>query len=207
MALAIKTFDKKRNINDTDFEFLLEIARFSPSSYGFEPWNIIVLQNQELRDKISSVTWGGSSQLTTASHYIIFTVKTDLDWNSKHYFKHILPDTRGASSEIITGIKESFKKFQEEQQDLTDERKRHDWAAKQAYIAMANMMSAAAMIGIDSCPIEGFYNNNVEEILSENNVINLDTDRLTVMAAFGYRDEKSPRAKSRREMSEIVKWV
>jgi nitroreductase len=204
---AIKKFDPNRKISVADWQFLLEIARFSPSSFGFEPWNIIVLQDQKLRDQLAPVSWGAAPQLASCSHFVIFTVKTDLSWQSKYYFDHILPDTRHISSEDIDDFRASFKAFQEDQQDLTDARKRHDWAAKQAYIAMANMMNTAALIGVDSCAIEGFYLADVEKILSGNNVVDLTTDRVAVMAAFGYRSDDPLRAKTRRELDEIVKTI
>jgi nitroreductase len=203
---AIKQFDPVKKISDADFDFLLEIARLSPSSYGFEPWNIVVLQNEKLRKAIRPQALGASKQLDTASHFLIFTVKTDLTANSK-YFEHILRDVRKMPAVARLATKTSFRPFARFLQDLTDDRKRHDWAAKQAYIAMANIMLAAAEIGIDSCPIEGFNLAKVEKILSQNNVVDLTTDRVAVMLALGYRAGEPKHPKTRRAMDEIVKYI
>lgn len=80
----------------------------------------------------------------------------------------------------------------------------NDWAAKQTYIALANMMTAAALIGVDSTPMEGFKKENVEKLLSGKGFINLDEYRVSVMAAFGYRTGEPKRAKTRQVMEDVV---
>jgi len=202
---AIRKFTDQK-ISDDDWQFLLEIARLSPSSYGYEPWNILALQNKEIREAIKPYSWGAClpAQLDTASHFVIFTVKTDLKSDSK-YFDHIITDIM--KDDNLDEWHQDFARFAEKDFDLTDDRKRHDWAAKQAYIAMANMMLAAALIGIDSCPIEGFNIQQVEKVLSAKEILDLSQDRLAVMAAFGYRDGEPDHAKVRCDLSEIVREI
>lgn len=81
-----------------------------------------------------------------------------------------------------------------------------DWVSKQTYIALANMMTAAALIGIDSCPIEGFNYDKVHDILEKEGLLEDGRFDISVMAAFGYR-VKEPRPKTRRALDQIVKWV
>jgi nitroreductase len=200
---AIKEFDPERKISDSDFELLLEVARFSPRSFGFEPWNIIVA-GTNLREALKPAI-GSNIPRLEASHFLIFTVKTDLAADSK-YFRHIMTDICKDSNEVQERVLASFQNFQNVSQDLTDDRKRHDWAAKQAYIVMANIMLAAAEIGIDSCPIEGFDLAKVEKILSDNNVVDLTTDRVSVMLALGYRAGEPPHTKTRRPFDEVVTY-
>ena len=69
------------------------------------------------------------------------------------------------------------------------------------------MMTAAALVGIDSTPMEGFQKENVEKLLSEKGLINLDKYRVSVMAAFGYRAGEPKRAKTRQAMEDIVDWI
>lgn len=83
----------------------------------------------------------------------------------------------------------------------------NDWASKQTYIALANMMTAAALIGVDSTPMEGFQKENVEKLLSEKGFINLDEYRVSIMAAFGYRAGEPRRAKTRQAAGDVVQWV
>ncbi|MCL2037453.1 NAD(P)H-dependent oxidoreductase [Candidatus Saccharibacteria bacterium] len=204
---AIKQFDPDKKISDEDWQFLLGVARLSPSSFGLEPWNIIVLQNPELRRKIKPIAWGAANpdQLDTASHFVVFTSK-DITPDSE-YFAHIKRDIHHLPEENFQISQQFFKTFQASDFDLTDARQRQDWAAKQAYIAMANMMLAAAEIGIDSCPIEGFDQQGVNKILSDAGVLDLKTDRVAVMCAFGYRVAEPAYAKTRRPMDEIVKII
>jgi nitroreductase len=89
---------------------------------------------------------------------------------------------------------------------LENDRAIFDWACKQTYIALGNMMTAAAQIGIDSCPIEGFDREKLEKLLEENGILDRSELGLSCMVAFGYRI-KEPRPKTRQPMESIVEWV
>ena len=82
-----------------------------------------------------------------------------------------------------------------------------DWTAKQTYIALGNMMTSASMIGIDSCPIEGFNYDKVNAILAKAGIINPDKEGIASMVSFGYRlrDPKHPR--SRKPKNEVITWL
>jgi len=203
---AIKTFDKERLIPQEDFNNLLEIARYSPSSFGLEPWNIIVLKDSVIREEIAPYASGAQRQLASASHFVIFTITTDLEATSE-YFKRINTDIKKLDNTAQSTFIDIFGAFQREKQDLTDCRKRIDWAAKQAYIALGNMMLAAALQGIDSCPIEGFIPKEVENILKKRGMLNLQKEHIAVMAAFGYRDKATEYGKARRPLSDIVRTI
>jgi len=114
---AIKQFDPDRKISDDDWQFLLEIARFSPSSYGFEQWNILDVQDPALREKLAPAI-GTNVPRLDASHFVIFTIKTDMGPDSK-YFRHIITDIRHESFEAQESTMDRFKNFQENQQNLT----------------------------------------------------------------------------------------
>ncbi|EMG86442.1 nitroreductase family protein [Helicobacter pylori GAM112Ai] len=92
-------------------------------------------------------------------------------------------DTHSRFAQII-------KNFQENDMKLTDERSLFDWASKQTYIQMANMMVAAAMLGIDSCPIEGYDQEKVEAYLKEKGYLDTAEFGVSVMASFGYRNQE-----------------
>ncbi len=83
-----------------------------------------------------------------------------------------------------------IKNFQESDMKLNSERSLFDWASKQTYIQMANMMMAAAMLGIDSCPIEGYDQEKVEAYLEEKGYLNTAEFGVSVMASFGYRNQE-----------------
>ena len=99
-----------------------------------------------------------------------------------------------------------YKGFQERDFNLDTDKKLFDWAAKQNYIALANMMTAAALTGIDSCPIEGFHEEKANALLSEKFGVDTEKYGLSYMVAFGYRKEDPPHPKSRRNFEDIVTW-
>lgn len=203
---ATKKFDKNKKISNDDFNFLLEVARFSPSSYGFEPWDIIVLNDRVLRKTLCEITPNNASQIETSSHLLIFRVKTASNLKpGADYLHHIMKDVHNMSDELIKDYDVSFKEFCEEKYVMSSNREITDWAGKQAYIAMGNVMSTAAMIGIDSCPIEGFSYRETENALEEKGVIDLQQDRICVMLALGYRAKEPKLLKTRRPINEIVK--
>ena len=205
---ATKEFDPNRKITDDDFDFILETARLSPSSMGLEPWKFLVIKNEELKQKLGQVTWGAVKQLPSASHFIIVLARTMIDTKyDTEYFAYQMKEIRQFTDELFAEKIQTYKTFQEDDLHLLDnERTMFDWACRQSYIALANMMTTAAQIGIDSCPIEGFSFDKVQKILAEEGLLEDGRLGISVMAAFGYRD-KEPRPKTRRQMSEIIQWV
>ncbi|MFC7371961.1 NAD(P)H-dependent oxidoreductase [Fictibacillus iocasae] len=205
---ATKEFDPNKKISDEDFEFILETGRLSPSSFGFEPWRFVVIQNRELREQLKPVSWGAQGQLPTASHFVVMLSRSAEDMiYSSDYIEHMKKDVHHMPPEAYEAISKFYKTFQESDfKLLEDERYMNDWAAKQVYIALGNMMTAAAQIGIDSCPIEGFDQEKVHDILEKAGVLEGGNFQVAVMAAFGYRI-REPRPKSRQEMKDVVKWV
>ncbi len=205
---AIKEFETEKKISEADFDFILEVGRRSPSSFGWEPWKFLVVQNMELREKLMEPSWGAQKQLPSASHFVILLARKGDEMRvGSDYLKNKSKKVDQLPAEIEEMKLGFFKGFMENEFDLTDDRKIFDWACKQVYLPFANMMTAAAQIGIDSCPIEGFDRAKVEAILAAEGVV--DTNKLGVaaMLAFGYRKEDSPFPQSRFPMEEVVEWV
>ncbi|WP_082692705.1 NAD(P)H-dependent oxidoreductase [Bacillus sp. FJAT-29814] len=203
---ATKNFDNRKKISEEDFNFILEAGRLSPSSLGFEPWKFLIVQNAELRERLKEVSLGAISQLDTASHFIIILSRTDVRYDSDYIFKH-MKDVQKMPDEIMEFISNALKDTQEARGIINNERALYDWSSKQSYIAMANMMTSAALIGIDSCPMEGFNYDEVENILKEQKLIKGENWKPSVMVAFGYRMEDPKRAKTRRNLDEIIEFV
>ena len=202
---ATKTFDPTKTIPEDDFNYILEAGRLSPSSVGLEPWKFSVVQNPELRNKLKAVSPGAQGQLDTASHFLIILARTDVRYDSKYVMDH-LKHVKKLPEEVLNFYYDALKDDQEFRGFLQDERFLYEWSAKQTYIALGNMMTAAALVGIDSCPIEGFDNAAVNQILAEQGLIPEGNLKAAVMVAFGYRSEE-PRVKTRRSMEEIVAWL
>jgi nitroreductase len=204
---ACKIFNPEKKISAADFELILEAGRLSPSSFGFEPWRFVVIQNPDLRDKLKEATWGAQGHLPTASHYVaILCRKNDMRFDSE-FIQHFMRDIQKLPDEMAERKRDRYRTFQERDLRLLESpRALFDWACKQAYIALGNMMTAAAMIGIDSCAIEGYDQEAAEKILSEASVMDPDQFGLAVMVAFGYRVNPQP-AKTRQSNEEVTVWV
>jgi nitroreductase len=204
---ACKKFDSEKKISAQDFNFILETGRLSPSSFGFEPWNFLVVQNIQLREKLRGLTWGGQGQIPTASHLLVILARKSyfMKYDSQ-YIQSFMKDVQNLPENIIEMKRNVYRKFLENDFKLLDnERAVFDWACKQTYIPLTNMMTAAAMIGIDSCPMEGFEADKIDELLAGD--FDIDTEKFGVscMVAFGYRD-KEPPAKTRQPLENIIKW-
>lgn len=200
---ACKAFEKSRTISDEDFNLILEAARLSPSSFGFEPWRFLVVQNPEYREKLKEGAWGATLKLDTASHFIVALCRKGDMRHDSSFIQHMMRNVQNLPEEVVKMKGGFFKTFQEQDFDLNDERKLFDWAAKQCYIALGNMMTAAALLGIDSCPIEGFSQKQTDLILA--NHFGIDTQQFgsVYMVAFGYRKEQ-PQPKTRQQIEDIV---
>lgn len=205
---ACKKFNPNKIINEQDFQTILEVARLSPSSFGFEPWKFLVIERQSIKDKLAPVAWGAQRSLARASHFVILLARkhNDVRYGSS-YLEHIMNDIQKSPREVIERKSALFKEWQIKDFTVAEsDRSLFDWASKQTYIALANMMTAAAMMGIDSCPIEGFNRQAVEEILIEEGVLDPQHFGVSVMAGFGYRDEEQP-VKTRQALQDVVQWV
>ncbi|NPA48652.1 MAG: NAD(P)H-dependent oxidoreductase [Thermodesulfobacteria bacterium] len=204
---ACKEFDPEKKIPEEDFRFILETARLSPSSFGFEPWYFLVVQAPNLREKLLPYAWGAKRQIPTCSHLLLCLARKSyfMRWDSD-YITYMMQEIQKLPPDLQELKRERYRQFQEEDFKLLEsERAMFDWACKQTYIAMANMMTAAAMIGIDSCPIEGFHQEKTEKVLAEHFGVDTEKFGLAYMLCFGYRI-KEPREKTRQPLEKIVKW-
>jgi nitroreductase len=205
---ACKQFDPERKISDEDFRVILEAARLSPSSFGLEPWKFIVLQNAEIRKKLLPFTWGGQGQIPTASHFVIVLARTAASlMPDSPYMQYVLEEVKKLPEEAAARFKQRFHNFLENEfQLLHDERLLFEWACRQTYIALGNMMTVAAQLGIDSCPIEGFDKQKAEQLLQEEGLLEEGQFGVSCMVAFGYRAQE-PRPKIRQGEDRIIRWV
>ena len=206
---ACKKFDDAKKISQEDFQTILEAARLSPTSCGLDMFKVLVIQDEELRQKLLPLTPGGQKVLPNASHFVVLLankmpdIKADSD-----YVKHMLMDIHHFPEGLYQDYIKGFEQFGTQLLPFMDnERTAFDWASKQTYIVLGNMLTIAASMGIDSTAIEGFDQKAVENLLGKEEGL-FDTDHygVSVMAAFGYRGEEPHRAKTRRPMEEVVLW-
>ncbi len=195
---ACKIFDENKKISDEEIHYILEAARTSPSSFGLEGWKFLVITNEALKEKLRPACWN-QVQITSCSHLVIVLAeiegaKVESGKPRTQLGRRDMPKEQLDGYEALYGghLKET----------LSSDENIYAWTAKQTYIAIANMMTAAAFIGIDSCPIEGFEKEKVEEILG------LDTSKfqLSVILPFGYRlNEQS--SQLRLPFQEVVEFI
>jgi nitroreductase len=203
---ACKEFDAGKQIPAAEFELILESARLSPSSFGFEPWHFIVVQDKALRESLKQHAWGAPLKLDTASHFVLcLAMKSPFLDPKGPYLPKFMREVQHHPQEVAEMRLGFYTQFQQSDFDLSDERKLFDWASKQCYIPLANMMTVAAMRGIDSCPIEGFKQKETDALLAELFGVDLAQYGLAYMVAFGYRKHE-PKPKTRRELAQVVSW-
>lgn len=202
---ATRYYDPNKKISKEDFEYILELAHLSPSSVGSEPWKFLIIQNQELRRKLKPVSWGMATQIDDASYLVVILAKKNARFDSDFFRKGL--EKRGLTEEQMTKAIGVYEKFQTNDIKILDnERTLFDWASKQTYIPLANMMTGAALIGIDSCPIEGFNYDQVNHILAEEGIFDPKEWGVSVIVSFGYR-AKEIKPKYRKPLEEIVFWI
>jgi nitroreductase len=205
---ATKEFDVTKIISDENMEFILETAHLSPSSFGFEPWHFIVVQDKELRELIKPVAWGAPAKLDTASHFVLgLSMKAPMVKHGSDYIMSMMKEVKQWPVETIEMYSKFYREFQESDFDLDTDKKLFDWSSKQTYIALGNMMTSAALVGIDSCPIEGFHQEKAEALLKEKFGVDTDKYGLSFMVAFGYRKADPANPKSRRSTEDIITWM
>lgn len=204
---ACKEFNPDKKISDQDFTFILEAGRLSPSSFGFEPWKFLVVQNPNLRKNLKEHTWGGKKQIPTSSHLLVILARKSyfMKYDSP-YMKEFLKNVKQLSEDVINAKISYVENFQKNDFNLLEsERAIFDWACRQTYLSLANMMTAASMIGIDSCPMEGFNAEKINAVLEKDLDVDIKKFGISCMVAFGYRIIE-PGAKTRQSIDEIVAW-
>jgi nitroreductase len=178
---ATKKFDATKKISTEDLNFLKEAIRLSSSSYGLQPYKIIIVENPELRAQIQPAAWG-QSQIVEASHLIVFANRTSInDAEIEDFFENI-SNTRGIPADALDGYKGFLKgniaKLSDDAASI--------WNSKQTYLAMGNLLNAAAELKIDVTPMEGFEPAKVNEILGLEK-LGLNA---SLIATLGYRHEE-----------------
>jgi len=196
---ATKKFDASRKISTTDWAFLEEALILTPSSYGLQPWKFIVVTDPALKAKLRPASWN-QSQVEDCSHLVVLTAKKDINEGDVDKFIARIAEVRGVTVESLAG----YKGFM--MGDLVNGPRHaiiHEWAARQTYIALGNLMTAAALLGVDACPFEGIEPAKYDQILGLE-----DSGYATISACpLGYRaadDKYASTPKVRFEAKDIV---
>ncbi len=195
---ACKVFDEIKKISQKDLEFILDAARRAPSSFGMEAWKFLVITNEELKAKLRPHCWD-QVQITSCSHLVVIlagieSVKPESGIPKKRFARREMPEDK---LEFYLNLYTNHLK-----ETLSSDENIYAWTAKQTAFAAANMMSAAAVKGVDSCPIEGYDKDAVEALLK----LDKSKFRLSMLLPLGYRiNEQSQQL--RLKFDEVVEYI
>ena len=177
---ATKEFDPAKPVSADDWASLEQALVLAPSSFGLQPWRFIVVTDQATKARLLPASWN-QAQIVDASHVVVFATRTELvDADIDDYIARI-SEVRGLTIESQAGYRRMMAGYLLPR----DTGFIREWGAKQTYIALGTLMTAAAMIGVDVCPIEGFDPAKYDEILG----LTAQGYTSVVVAAAGHRTE------------------
>ena len=194
---ATKRFSDKK-LNEDQVKVLLEAIRLSPTSYGLQAFKTVLVKNEKLREQIREVAYG-QSQVTEASHLLILCSQTDIDETEVDSYKSLIMKEREMAAEDVDSFINTIKQTVNNLDSVT----KQVWLSRQVYLSLGVLLSAAAVEGIDACPMEGFDKEKVDQILD------LPAHGLNslVLIPVGYRhpDDFYPKLKKvRKPLEEMV---
>jgi nitroreductase len=179
---ATKTFDATRKIPEATWKTLKETLVLSPSSFGLQPYRFLVVEDPAVRAKLQPHSWN-QSQVVDASHYIVMAGRTAMTETEIDLFLDRVVEVRGSPRESLEGYRGMM--YGSLLGPGAEARIPH-WAALQAYIALGNLMTSAALLGIDTCAIEGFAPAEYDAILA----LKEQGYASVVCCALGYRSDE-----------------
>ena len=177
---ATKKFDNTKKISDEDKTYIKEAIRLSASSYGLQPYKIFIVENPAIKQKLLPAAYG-QNQIIDADLIVVFASYKSIGAIEVDAYMEIIASTRNVPLTALQGFADYMKGNIAK---MTDEQK-VVWAAKQTYIALGNLLNAAAELKIDTTPMEGFNPEMVNEILGLTN-LNLNA---ALIVTLGYRHE------------------
>ncbi len=159
---ATKQFDPSQKIPEPIWDALEKSLVLTPSSFGLQPWKFFVVRNPQLRQQLLEFSFG-QRQVVDASHLVVLAIKKAVNADDVDRYMQRTSEVRQVAVESLTGFANIIKTFLEHPQDPKFDV--DDWAARQVYIALGQLMTSAAVLGIDTCPMEGFISAKYDEVL------------------------------------------
>ncbi len=193
---ATKKFDATKKVNEADIELIKRGIQLAPTSYGVQPFKVLDIQDTELRKKLQPIAWN-QGQVVDASHLFVFVYKTETDRDFVESYTKIKAEAVGKTTEELQGYTDfvATKMKEKSSKELAS------WAEKQSYIALSHAMTTAAALEIDTCPMEGFEADPLNEALG------LGKDwKVAALLTLGYRSQEDQSAnypKTRRTQEQL----
>ena len=198
---ATKAFDPTKKIPEDTWRAIEQSMALTPSSFGLQPWKFLVIDSSEIREKLKGASWG-QSQVTDASHLVVLTTRTDLDQKDIDTWIARLSDVQATPIESLAGLSGVISSFSA----AMSVSEKQSWNTRQVYIALGQLMTAAALMGIDTCPLEGISASEYDEVLG----LAGSGYATAVGCALGYRsaDDKYAGAKKARfPLEQVVSHI
>lgn len=199
---ATKKFDPNQTIPEATWQALSESLVLTPSSYGLQPWKFWVITNPAIRAELKPASWN-QSQVTDCSHFVVFSIKKNLTSEHIDRFIERTAEVRGVTAESLEGYRNVMVgNLVYGARSLTI----NEWATRQTYIALGNFMTSAALLGVDTCPMEGLDPAKYDQILG----LPSKGYATVVACAAGYRatdDKYADLAKVRFTNSEVIETL
>ena len=196
---AVKRFDPDRKVPDDTWDALQRSLVLAPSSFGLQPWKFLVVEDRNLREQLRGASWN-QSQVIDADRYVVFTaLRTTTSEDVDRYLERQC-EVRGTEIDALSGYRDIIVQFLESGWAAED---LHGWNARQTYLALGQFMTAAATLGVDTCPMEGINLTAYDELLDLK-----DSRYATLCAcAVGYRhaeDKYADAQKVRFALDDVV---
>jgi len=185
---AVKQFDADKKIPADAWAALEQALVLAPSSFGLQPWKFLIIEDEALRGELRKASWG-QSQVTDADKYVVFTaLRTTTDDDVDRYMQRT-SELRGIPVDSMAGYRNVIADFLVKGWAAKD---LFGWNARQAYIALGQFMTAAATMGIDTCPMEGI------DMMAYDELLELKGTRYATLCAcaVGYRSDADKYAKA-----------
>lgn len=197
---AVKQFDAAKKIPDAAWDVLVRSLVLAPSSFGLQPWKFVVVKDPAVRKTLVGHAWG-QQQVEDASHFVVLAVRknVDLDFTDRNIAR--IEAVRGTPASSLAGLRGMIGGFLGRPGFDVDA-----WSTHQVYLALGQFMTTAAMLGIDTCPMEGIDPAKFDDALG----LTGTTFATRVAVAAGYRaagDKYASLPKVRFELGEVVKTV
>jgi nitroreductase len=199
---ATKVFDATKKIPTEVWQALEQALVLTPTSYGLQPYKFLVINDPAKRAALLPHSWN-QKQVVDCSQFVVFTARTEMKKADVDKLIARISSVRGVPAESMTPY---WNMMVGDVVNGPRGQKAHEWAARQSYIALGNLMTCAAVLGVDACPMEGL--NPVEY----DKILNLaGSGYATVVAcALGYRaasDKYAGLAKVRYETKDVVQYI
>jgi len=199
---STKQFDATRKIPEPTWEALEEALVLAPSSFGLQPWRFVVVLDPKVREALLAHSWG-QRQIVDASHLVVFAARRGLAVADVDRWIARLAEVRGVPVASLESYRNAIAKYVSQSTEKLDVDR---WSALQVYLALGQFMTAAAVIGVDTCPMEGIVPAGYDEVLGLP-----ARGYFTLCAATaGYRaqdDKYAAQPKARFAASEVVEHV